>query len=121
MTVKDAAEQLVRALRTVPGVGGSVYTDPAAPNIQCPALVIGPPTLIWDTGSTDVTEAHFPVWAVVDPDEFAAEKLWDLAPAVSAAIDAHTEGVVSQPATPFAFPHGTTVLPSYQLIAEVPV
>lgn len=117
--VKDAAAQLVTALKTVPGVGGSVYTDPAAPNIQCPAIVIGPPTLLFESGRKTPTEAQFPIWAVVDPDEFAAEKLWDLAPEVVAAIDEYTNGTVSQPATPFPFPHTTTDLPSYQFIYEV--
>lgn len=117
--IKDAATQLVLALKTVPGVGGSVYTDPAAPNIQCPAAVIGPPTLILD--GIEVTEAHFPVWMVVDPGELAMEQLWELAPAAVVAIDEYTEGTVSQPPGPFPFPHTTTDLPSYQLIAEVPV
>lgn len=117
--VKDAAGQLVLALQTVPGVGRSVYTDPAASNIQCPAAVIGPPTLILD--GVEVTEAHFPIWMVVDSGEFAMEQLWELAPAAVAAIDEHTEGVVSQPPAPFPFPNGTTDLPSYLLVAEVPV
>lgn len=120
--VKEAAQQLVLAFKTVPGVGGSVYTDPSAPNIQCPAIVLGPPTLLLESGRTMPTEAHFPVWVVVDdPGELAIEKLWELAPAVSAAIDEYTTGVVNQPATPFPFPHGATDLPSYQLIAEVPL
>jgi hypothetical protein len=119
VTVKEAVEQLVTALKTVPGVGGSVYTDPAAPNIQCPAMVIGPPLLILD-GIT-ITEAHFPIWAVTDKGEFAAEQLWELAPAVVAAIDQYTTGVVSQPPNPGAFPNGETDLPAYQFIAEVPL
>lgn len=116
--IKEAARDLVRALKTVPGVV-MVCTDPAAADIQCPAMVIGPPTLILD--GVEVTEAHFPVWAVVDPAEFAAEQLWELAPAVVAAVDEHTGGTVSQPPIPFPFPHGTVDLPSYQLVAEVPV
>lgn len=119
MTVKEAAAQLVTALRTVPGVGGSVYTDPAVPNIQCPALVIGPPLLIME--GVTVIEAHFPVWAVTDKGEFAMEELWELAPAVVAAIDQYTTGVVSQPPNPGAFPNGDTDLPAYLLIAEVPL
>jgi hypothetical protein len=117
--ISEAVKDLVRALKTVPGVGGSVYTDPAAPNIQCPAAVIGPPTLILD--GVEVTEAHFPIWVVVDQSERAMEQLWELAPAAVAAIDEHTEGVVSQPPGPFPFPNGATDLPSYLLIAEVPV
>ncbi len=120
--VSDAVELLVQALKTVPGISsGSVYTDPAAPGIRCPALVIGPPVLIWETSSTEPTEAHFPIWAVVDAGARAVEQLWDLVPAVSTAIDEHTKGVVQQPATPFPFPNGETDLPSYQLIAEVPL
>lgn len=120
--VKDAVEQLVAALKTVPGISsGSVHTDPAASGIRCPALVIGPPTLVWETGMVEPTEAQFPIWAVVDPGERAVEQLWELVPAVSAAIHEHTEGVVQQTATPFPFPNGTTDLPSYQLVAEVPL
>lgn len=118
--VAEAVAQLVTALKTVPGISsGSVYTDPAAPGIRCPALVIGPPTLILD--GVEITDAHFPVWAIVDPGARAMEQLWELAPAVVAAIDEHCEGVVSQPPIPFPFPHGDGDLPSYQLIAEVPV
>lgn len=117
--IKDAVAALVRALETVPGVIRPIHTDPAAPGIQCPAMVIGPPTLILD--GPEVTEAHFPVWVVVDPSEFAMEQLWELAPAAVAAIDEHTDGTVSLPPAPFPFPHTTTDLPSYQLIAEVPV
>ncbi len=119
--VKDAVALLVQALKTVPGVGGSVYTDPAAPNIQCPAIVIGPPALLFESGRVTPTEAQFPIWVVVDSGALAAEQLWELAPAVSAAIDEYTSGVVSQLATPFPFPNGTTDLPSYQLIVEVPL
>lgn len=122
MSIKDAAEQLAAALRLVPGMSeGSVYTHPAAPNLRCPALVIGPPGLDFDEAPTpDPTQARFPIYAVVDESARAVEELWELVPLVSAAVDEHTSGVIVS-AEPFPFPYGTTDLPSYQLIAEVPL
>lgn len=118
--VKNAAQQLAAALAMV--ADGTVYLDPAAPNMQTPALVIGPPVLIFGTQFVDPTEAHFPVWLVVDQSEDATEKLWELAPEVNAAIHEHSGGVVRDPADPFAFPYGDTqLLPSYQFVAEFPL
>lgn len=118
--VRDAVEQLVQALKTVPGMSsGSVHTDPGA-TVTAPALVIGPPELDFEVAaSSDPTGARFPVWVVVDQSEHAIEQLCGLVPEVVAAIEQYTDGAVQPPAVPFAFPQGTTDLPSYQLIVEV--
>jgi hypothetical protein len=115
-TVIEAAKELETALKTVAGVQ-EVLLDPGAMNLL-PAIVIGPPELEWGAGGSSPTHARFPVYAVIDAGERAMERLALLAPDVAAAVDDLTPGAVLT-ASPFAYPTGTTDLPSYQLIVEV--
>lgn len=111
--IRDAATELLRALRLVPGV--HVYTDPAAVQ-EYPALVSVPPNLSYNTGSPGPSDARFPVFVVVQADENATFTLWDLVGEVSVAVDEHTAGVVmAADLTTFGN------LPAYQIQVDMPL
>ena len=112
--IADAAVMLETALKGMDGV--RAYRDPGA-NLQCPAAVLGPPALTWETGCVGPTSARFLVYAVVDADERAVEKLWDLVDQVANAIDA-TDAVVVH-ADPAVYTSGTRQLPCYEITTEV--
>lgn len=119
--VKDAALELKAALKLVPGIGSFVYTDLGA-DIQRPALVIGPPTIRFEAAAPGVpTGAGFTVFAVVDSDQYAAEKLWELVPQVVSAVEEHTSGCLAGEATPTAYPVGTSELPAYAIPIDMPL
>lgn len=121
--VKDAAQQLAAALMTVPGIGSFVYTDPGA-EIQRPGLVIGPPSLRFETfAGAKPTRAIFTVFAVIDADQYAVEKLWLLVPDVVAAVEEHTDGCLLEgaEATPTTYPVGGTDLPAYAIPVDMPL
>lgn len=119
--VKDAAEQLAAALKLVPGIGTFVYTDPGA-EVQRPGLVIGPPSLRFENQDGPVpTNARFTVFAVVDADEYAVEKLWLLVPQVVAAIEEHTAGCLAGEATPSSYPVGSSDMPAYAIPVDFPL
>lgn len=126
-SVKDAALQLAAALKLVPGIGSHVHTDPGADISQRPALVIGPPSLRFELFSNDTgpvpTNARFTVFAIVEPDQYAVEKLWDLVPAVVAAVEQHTDGSLAEgaEATPTSYPVGTSELPAYAIPVDMPL
>jgi hypothetical protein len=111
--IADAAVMLETALNTVEGA--RAYRDLGA-NLVCPALVLGPPALAWETGCNGPTSARFLIYAVVDSNERAVEKLWDLVGLVADAIDA-TEAVVIS-ADPAVYRSGTTDLPCYEITTE---
>ena len=92
--------------------------DPGATLANLPALVLGPPRLTWETGLRAPTSALFIVYVIVQADERAIERLWDLVVDVGEAIDARTDGVVIQ-ADPSVFPSGTAQLPAYEIQVEV--
>jgi hypothetical protein len=111
--VSDIAEELETALNTVPGV--AVYRDPGA-TLATPALVLGPPALIWESGCLGPTEARFLVYVIVDANERAVEALWDLLVLVGDAIDS-TDAVVLR-ADPATYVSGTE-FPAYECLLEV--
>lgn len=116
--VAIATAELKAALATVNGAVAT--TDPGGTLAALPALVIGPPRLVWQTGCVEPTEARYLVWVVVDADERAIERLWDLVVEAGHAIDAYSDAVVIQ-ADPAVFPSGTAQLPAYELQVEVPL
>jgi len=124
--VKDAALRLKAALMLVPGIGSFVYTDPGA-EVQRPGLVIGPPSLQFATFNDEVgpvpTNARFTVFAVVDADQYAVEKLWDLVPEVVAAVEVHTDGCLADgaEATPASYPVGSSDMPAYAIPIDMPL
>ena len=116
--VATATAEVKSALATVPGA--TVTTDPGATLAVLPALVLGPPRLSWESGCLGPTEALYIVSVVVDQDERAIERLWDLVVAVGNAVDGHSDGVVVQ-ADPGVFPSGPAQLPCYDVQIEVPL
>lgn len=120
-TVVEATADLVTALRTVPGA--ATTTDPGATLANLPALVLGPPRLLWSSDGPygrGPTDALYTLYVVVDADERAIERLWQLVVDASVAVDNVSEGVVVQ-ADPGVFPSGTAQLPCYDVQIEVPL
>lgn len=99
----------------VPGV--KVY-DTAGAVLSPPAVVVGPPTLAFETYQPEATSATVPVAVVVASHERALEHLLDLVPLVAQAIHDHTDAVVTA-ASPSSWPAGGSDLPAYILEAEV--
>ena len=112
-TVSVVAEQLEAALRTVPGV--EVHVDPGA-NLSPPSLVLGLPSLIWESGCVGPTDARFIIYVIVDANERATEALWDLVTLVGDAIDS-TSAVILR-ADPGAF-RAQPQFPCYECLTEV--
>lgn len=116
MTVKEAAEALQAALKTVPGT--RVYTDPSA-MVDPPGLVIGPPRLQWQTMCTGPTEAVFTVYVVTALNDRTLERLWELVPQVADAVDNNMYDAVVLRADPGVFPAGGPDLPAYEMTIEI--
>lgn len=106
---------LLEVLKTVAGT--TATADPGL-EPQLPALIIGPPRLAWTTTSSDPTEATYIVFAVVDADERAIERLWDLCTAVAEAVDRLPHAAVTA-ADPGVFTSGNAQLPCYHITIEV--
>lgn len=113
--VTEAAAELAAAIATVEGI--RVYTRAGA-TVDPPAVVIGPPTLTWETTCTDPNESAFPVAVVVAAGDRAMDRLWDLVPLVAAAIES-VPGAVVRTATPGSFAVGASDLPSYEIAVEM--
>ena len=111
-----AATELEAALRTVKAVG--VHRDPGAILEPLPAAVLGPPALTWaGQAGSGPESARFLVYVVVDPDERAVERLWELVAQVADAIDENSGAVVIR-ADPAVFVSGGRDLPCYELQVE---
>lgn len=95
-----------------------VYPDPGA-TVTPPAVVIGLPVLVSDSGCVGPRLARFKVAVIVSADERAAERLWDLVPLVEAAIWTVQDAVTAPEQTPGVFTNGGLALPSYELSVEV--
>jgi len=72
----------------------------------------------WEGYCPEPTEAAFIVWAVVDADDRALPRLWDLVAVVSDALDEVKDAAVRR-AHPATYPSGSTELPAYQITVEV--
>lgn len=119
MSVRESAEELAAAL-----AGGLVdvaeVTTRLGTNVNPPTVVVGPPSVEWETGCADPTSARFLLYVVVKDDDTAMEKLWDLVPQVAAVVDEATPGVVIR-ADPGVYPAGATELPAYVIQVQVPL
>jgi len=113
--IADAANSLKAALDEVAGL--RVTTDPGE-QVAPPYAIVGPPALTWEAGCAGPTSARFLVYVVVDADDRALERLWDLVPAVSDAIDATTDAVVVR-ADPGSWNSGGSDLPAYTVEVDV--
>jgi hypothetical protein len=114
--IADAAGEISEALDAIPDL--PTHIDPGA-NIQPPATVLGPPALRWETGLIGPTSARFLIYVIVPADDRAVERLWELVVTVADAIDATSAVVLT--ADPATYVVGTTSLPCYELVVEVPL
>lgn len=109
----QAGVDTVRVLR-VPGVVG----DP-------PLVYVQPPTLSWDGYITEPTESVYEVVLAVKADEHAVQRLFELLPLVTAAIDGarqtHNVDAVVKTAEPGVWRVGNTELPAYFIRTEVSI
>lgn len=113
--ITEMAAALTAALKTVPGCE---VPDTQGANLDPPSLVLSPPALTWEGLCSGPTSATWLVFVVVAAEERALERLWDLLPQVTDAIDAVTDAAVIR-ADPGAFRAGATDLPCYEITVEV--
>jgi hypothetical protein len=106
-----ALEQGAQGVRTLrrPGVAG-----------ETPLAYVQPPTLSWDGFEIDPTEAVFEVILAVAADEKAIERLFDLLPQVTNALDQAEDAVVKS-AEPGVWRAGASELPAYFIRVEVAI
>lgn len=121
MTVRQAAEALETALKAVEGI--RVYRDPGA-TIDSPAAIVGPPALGWrGFCGSQPTSARFSIWLTSPADDRTLDRLWDLVPAVAAALEQVDEATLADlelQATPSQFPtSGGVTLPAYEIQVDV--
>lgn len=115
--VARAAELLAEVLGHVPGV--TVHKDPSAAVTATPAVIVGPPRLFWEAYTHEPSRAEFPVYLIESMNELTMTRLWNLLPAVTEAIDQHTNAtVLSAVPTPWASAENPS-LPSYNITVEV--
>lgn len=114
MTIATAHEALSAALETVDGL--RVERDPGAV-LDPPAALVGPPMLQFGGPSSDPVGARWIVILVVNYDDRAFPRLWELIPEVTAAIESLTDAVVSE-ATPGTWQNGAISLPCYEISVE---
>lgn len=112
--VADLAAALKAACLTVSEI--RVYEDLGGA-VDPPAVVIGPPTLGWDTTSAEPSSARFSLYLVAAATDRALERLWALLPLVAAAVDA-VPGAVVKTASPGFYQAGGVELPSYTVTVE---
>ena len=117
--VADQIAELEAQLKTVSAIGSAVHRNPGASLALLPAVVIGPPILLWETGCPGPTEMRLILYVVIDATDRALERLWDLVPAVADAADQTDAAVIS--ASPGSFLSGATPLPAYEITIEVPL
>lgn len=114
--VVAAAEALKTALRTVAGL--RVVQDPGA-TVDGPTAVVAVPALVWESHCPEPTGAQWVVHLVVDANDRAVERLWQLVTDVSTAVDKHfPDGSVIR-ADPGTWSAGGSELPSYAIQVDV--
>lgn len=113
--IAELAEQLAAAARTVPDC--RAYTDPGAA-VQPPGVVVGPPRLTFEGYGGGPTTATFLLAVCVATGDRAMSKLFDLAPAVAAAVHTHVVDAAVTVAQPGVWESGSVKLPCYELTVE---
>lgn len=112
--IQQARQELVTALNAVQGA--RVHPD-LGPGLSPPVLVVGVPALEWQTVCENPTTARFPVYVVVKRDDRTADRLMELLPLVTAAVDGVPDAVVTR-ADPGSYPTSDGDLPAYQITVE---
>jgi hypothetical protein len=116
-SVAQAAQLLAEVLDRVDGL--TVHTDPSAAVVTMPAAVVGPPALFWEAYSLSPTRAEFPVHLIESTDELTMERVWDLIPTVSEALDEEANATVLRAVPSQWAAAEADRLPSYVLTVEV--
>lgn len=110
--IADAATALKTAVDAVDGI---VATIADGASVTRTTAIVGPPALTFEAYCPEPTSARFLVAVVVVPaDERALARLWELVPAVAAAIEGVTDASVIR-----ADPGNWRDLPSYEIQVEV--
>lgn len=117
MSISAKRAEIEAALRNVSYRQYSVAPD-VGPGVSPPGAVIGAPSLRWTTAGPDPDEATWPVYVIVPADDRAAQRLWELIPLVTAALDQVENAQVTQ-AVPTTYPTSGGELPAYQVDVEV--
>jgi hypothetical protein len=118
--VATATQRLAWAASTVPGL--RVSTSVSAP-ITPPAVVVGPPKLVWrgyGSSGNEPTTGQWNVYLVVTMNQYASDALLALVGPVSAAIERFTPGVVISSA-PGTYPSPTGALPAHVITVQLEV
>lgn len=119
MNVTDAALAVQAALKTVTDL--RAHTDMGAV-VDPPASIVGPPALTWAGYGAGPNVAQFIVYVVVDANDRALERLWELVPTVAAALETYPDvDITVTAANPGRWPAGAVDLPAYEIICEVPL
>lgn len=113
--VREAAERLTAALKTVPNL--PVSSDPSKV-VSPPAVVVSVPRLTFEAVCSEPTSLTFTVFLVVPLDAMTVDRLWDLISPVTQAIEDHADAVVTT-ADPGVYLAGTAELPCYALTVEM--
>lgn len=114
--VAAASRTIAEAVSTVPGL--RVVTSVAAA-VTPPAVVIGPPRLVWlgyPAGQGPLS-GQWNVYIVVTLNAYAIDALLALVASVASAIEEHTTGVVMGSA-PGTYPSPTGPLPAYIITVQ---
>jgi uracil phosphoribosyltransferase len=115
-SIADAAKEIRAAIKLVPKV--TVVTDPQAAIVP-PAAILAPPTLSWDGYQVEPTSATFRVIVAASKGSSTIEELWELVPAVAAAIDEHLHGASVRSANPTVWTSAQNDYPAYEITVEV--
>lgn len=105
---------LVAAVETVDGL--RVYSDPGAV-LDPPAAIVGPPAFTFGGPTSDPVGARFVVVVCVPFDDRAMDRLLELVPEVTAAVESETDAVTVE-AMPSTWQSNQTALPSYEISVE---
>lgn len=121
--VQVAAQTILAALNAQLGQQFLVTGDPGGLNSP-PALVLGPPRLLWESfgtarGNTPPTSATFVLFVVEQQDEYAVENLWSHVQQVAAVLEDEVLSAVVTDATPGLFAANGQELPCYSITVEV--
>lgn len=115
--VTDVGDRIAAAVRVVRSLRVSI--DLGA-NLAPPAVLIGVPTLRWETPSSEPSSVSYPLYLVVAADSSSSARLLALVPELVAAVDTVPDAAVIS-AVPGVFLMGGTDLPAYTLTVDCAV
>ena len=115
MDIEQVYDQIRAAVRQS-GVRVSVQPD-RGPNVDPPALVLGPPEIEWDTGCLEPTSARFSVLVIVTDDDRSLDRLLPLVRSVADVIN-EVDNVVVLRARPGRYTAHDGEAPAYEIVCE---